>query len=374
MIYTNAVKQIHIIASSRCNLRCAYCYESNKGNREMDVDKVLPALAAEIEATDAGKPIVLSMHGGEPMLAIKQIKRLSTEIWEMFPDRKIYVNIITNGTILTDEIRQWLKENPRRVDVAVSLDGLPEVHNRNRCGSYGKIDFDFFLSLHPRVYAKMTVAPGEIAHMAAGFEHLYNMGFMPNMTLTAECEYSDDDLAVFAVELDKIIEFYRTHNDIPVTEMLDIPFERMSSKAITPRHRCGIGANRAAFDTEGNRYPCQTFISDFSKPYDAEEYVAVDNRIGACRWEEICPDCRECDVRELCPSCYGLNHSNRGDIGRIDRMLCKTTPMRLAAAARLWAELIINKDKYPWIAQTISDEELGLKSDGILNFIKRTHK
>lgn len=63
MIYTSAVKQIHIIASSRCNLRCGYCYESNKDNRDMDVDKVLPALTAEIKATDVGKPIVLSMHG-----------------------------------------------------------------------------------------------------------------------------------------------------------------------------------------------------------------------------------------------------------------------------------------------------------------------
>ncbi len=374
MIYTSAVKQIHIIASSRCNLRCGYCYESNKDNRDMDVDKVLPALAAEINATDAGKPVVLSMHGGEPMLAIKQIKILSTAMWEMFPDRKIYVNIITNGTVLTDEIRQWLKENRMRVDVAVSIDGLRDVHNRCRCGSYEKIDFDFFCSLHPRVYAKMTVAPGEIMHMTAGFEHLYNMGFMPNMTLAAECEYSEEDLGALAVELDKIIDFYRTHTEIPVTEMLDIPFERMSSKTMPPRHRCGIGGGRAAFDIEGNRYPCQTFISDFSKPYVADEYAAVENRIGACRWEEIFPECRDCKVQELCPSCYGLNHSNRGDIGRIDWTLCKTTYIRLAAAARLWAELIINKDKYPWIAQTISDEELGLKSDGILNFIKRNHK
>lgn len=371
MIYSSAVKQIHIIATSCCNLNCSYCYEKQKGGELLDVDKLFIALEKELLATPADLPVILSMHGGEPLLAFREIEKLMDIVWSQFESRKILVNIITNGTVLSDKIKKWLLYNRKRVDIAVSLDGLPEVHNRNRCNSYSKIDIDFFRSLGHGIYAKMTVGPSAIPYLTDGFTHLYNLGFIPHVSMAAECVYTENDLNRLSLELNKLIQFYGVHTDIIVTELLDIPFERMSVMALkkNPAHRCGVGCFRAAFDMRGNRYPCQTFINDFRKEYSIDEFQRIYTILESKNWKNISPQCSDCSIAHLCSPCYGLNYCNRKSLGALDENLCKINKIRIAAAAKLWAELIANKNYYPWMS-AISDEELTLKADGIVQYLK----
>lgn len=372
MIYSSSVKQIHIIATSRCNLNCSYCYEKQKAGGTMDVDRLFTALKHEFLITPVTLPIVLSMHGGEPLLAFSEIEDLMNRIWQEFDSRKIFVNIITNGTVLSDRIKNWLLTNHRRIDVAISLDGLPEVHNRNRSNSYSKIDIDFFRSLGHRIYAKMTVGPDAIPYMTDGFEYLYNIGFMPHVSMAAECIYTEDDMVRLSHELNRLIRFYDKHTDIPVTEFLDIPFERMSTPALKnpAPHRCGVGCFRAAYDTNGNRYPCQTFISDFRKGYCADEFQKIFRILDTETWRNISPLCSDCVVSHICSPCYGLNYCNRNNMGALDENLCRINKLRIAAAAKLWATLISTKNRYPWM-RTISDGEVALKADGIVQYLKR---
>jgi hypothetical protein len=56
-------------------------------------------------------------------------------------------------------------------------------------------------------------------------------------------------------------------------------------------------------------------------------------------------------------------------LGALDENLCKINKIRIAAAAKLWAELIANKNSYSWMS-AISDEELTLKADGIVQYLK----
>lgn len=338
----------------------------------MDVDKLFKALKKELLNTPTNLPIVLSMHGGEPLLAFNEIEELTNRLWSQFDSRKILVNIITNGTVLSDRIKRWLTTNRKRVDIAVSLDGLPEVHDHNRSNSYSKIDIDFFRSLGRRIYAKMTVGPDSISYLADGFEHLYNIGFMPHVSMAAECIYTEEDISRLSYELNKLIRFYDEHTDITVSEILDVPFERISAPALKnpSPHRCGIGYFRAAFDINGNRYPCQTFINDFRKEYCADEFQKIFNILETENWREISPLCSDCTIAHICSPCYGLNYCNRNNMGALDENLCKINKLRVAAAAKLWAGLISDKNRYPWM-QTISDDELILKADGIVQYLKR---
>lgn len=371
MIYTTSIKQIHIITTTRCNLNCSYCYENRKSGVDMDVDKVFEALKAEFLSTPVQIPILLSMHGGEPLLAHEKIKVLADKIWSHFSDRKVIINIITNGTILNDDIKSWIINNKDNLSIAISLDGLPMIHDRNRCNSYSKIDIGFFRSLGRHVYAKMTVAPDSIPSLTDGFIHLYNIGIMPHVSMAAECEYSDEQIRALLIELSKLVTFYQTHNNIPVTELLDIPFERMSAIASQnpSAHRCGIGCYRTAFDINGNRYPCQTFISDFQKEYNKEVYDSITHIINTEDWRTISPKCQGCVIANICSPCYGLNYCNRANMGALDTNLCRINKIRVIAAAKLWAELITKRDCYSWMS-TISDNELALKVDGIAQFYK----
>ena len=372
MNYSFNFKQIHIITTTRCNLRCSYCYEENKSSIDADIEKLKQALYADIKACGSNINYLVSFHGGEPFLAFDVVETICDWLWSKFSEYNILVNISTNGTILTSQVKNWIRANRKRAVVVLSLDGLPAVHDKNRDNSFSKIDIDFFREVYKMPFAKMTVPASAVRHMAQGFEYLCNLGFNTSMTIAAEDEYTENDVKILGDQLVQVIEFYKYHNNIPVTEMLDQPLERMSPNYVQNKdvlHRCGIGKFRSAYDVYGNKYPCQTFISDFSTPYDAQEYCEIDRRLKT-NWKELCYECRECSIAPLCSTCYGLNYSKRNDISKIDTNFCIVQKLLVKASAYLWTLILTNADYYPWL-QDLSDSERKLKLEGILEIQKR---
>lgn len=372
MNYSFSIKQIHILVTERCNLRCKYCYEENKGSGDANIDKLKLALKKEFEEGGTEQKYLISFHGGEPFLAFHIIEEICGWFWETYSNYCIDVNIITNGTVLTSEIKKWIINNSHRVIVALSIDGLPDIHNKNRNNSFHLIDVDFYKEVYIRPFAKMTVAANAVQYMSSGFEFLYNLGFITNMTIAAEIEYTDETLEIMSHELMRIIEFYKTHYDIPVTEMLNLPLERLSPNYKSPKgrlHRCGIGYYRSAYDVVGNKYPCQTFISDFKKVYDKTEYERI-NKCLELSWSDLIPECVDCAISELCSPCYGLNYSKRNNLSKIDTNFCRIQKLMVKASAYLWSIILFKPDKYIWL-KYISPAERKLKLEGIIEVQKR---
>lgn len=372
MNYSFNIKQIHLIATTKCNLRCKYCYENNKGGGDADINNLKLALKSEFEKGGVEQKYLISFHGGEPFLAFNVIKEVCNWIWKAYSNYSVDVNIITNGTKLTPEIKNWIINNKHRVIVAISIDGLPEIHNINRDNSYQLIDIDFYKSVYKRPFAKMTVSPNAVEYMSDSFKFLYNLGFITNMTIAAEMEYTDETLEKMSHELMRIIEFYKIHCDIPVTEMFNLPLERLSPNFKFPMgqlHRCGIGRNRSAYDVAGNKYPCQTFISDFKKSYDSIEYERI-NKYLELNWYELIPCCADCAISTVCSPCYGLNYSKRKDLSKIDTNFCRIQKLIVKASAYLWSIILLNPDKYIWL-KNISPVERKLKLEGIIEVQRR---
>ncbi|MCP4677290.1 MAG: radical SAM protein [Deltaproteobacteria bacterium] len=126
----NAVKRTPKICiweiTRACNLRCVHCENvcGPKSARELsltrcvEVAKDLASLGCE----------VVEMTGGEPFLSpyweelCKAVHRMGMK-----------VAVATNGTLLTDPILDRAEEAGVRV-IAISLDGLKDVHDRLRIG------------------------------------------------------------------------------------------------------------------------------------------------------------------------------------------------------------------------------------------------
>lgn len=365
MDYFYNKRQVHIITTSRCNLHCKYCYEMVKGSVDADVHKMKIALKNDI-SNHKEYEYLITFHGGEPLLCFNIVKEISEWLWDKFSLTSITIGLTTNGTIINDEIRQWIYKNRKKVIVSLSIDGLPEVHNRNRCSSFYKIDLDFFKKVYKKPVAKMTVPADEICNLFNGFYYLYQNGFMPDVSLAAESDFTDTQIITLSEELLKLENFYTSHFDLPITEFLNFPFEKLSPmvKKGEHLHRCGIGKSRIAFDTNGNPYPCQTFITDFSKPYDSREVIQIYNSISHS-WEELFPQCLKCPIGELCSPCYGINYSYRGEINNINHNMCATTLIVIKAAAKIWTHILINQENYHWIKNidnvTLNNRLLGLK-------------
>lgn len=119
-----------LLLTRRCNLGCTYCYAFAKPNgASMPVDIALGAV--EWFANQAPKPkLRITFHGGgEPTLEQNLIKIVVKRVGEIRRDRKATFLITTNGTA-TKKFIDWMMD--KKFGISVSMDGPPEIQNRNR--------------------------------------------------------------------------------------------------------------------------------------------------------------------------------------------------------------------------------------------------
>lgn len=134
-----------------CNLQCKYCFIEGplpKGYKK----KMMPFEIAKIaidrfiefyeRSKKYAKPSIV-FYGGEPLVNWKVIKECLYYIEDLEKNNKnlsIDKVIITNGTLVTDEIAKELKKH--NVLVSVSIDGIKDVHDFNRIDENHQGSFD----------------------------------------------------------------------------------------------------------------------------------------------------------------------------------------------------------------------------------------
>lgn len=126
--------------TSGCNLRCKHCFNFNNENKydfsdDLSTEKILKFAEFFIEELNV---IKFKITGGEPFLQ-KDI----LQILKYLKSKNVYVEIQTNGTLITKEIAKELGNilNSKTDFVQISLDGPNEKSNdkiRGK-GSFNKI-------------------------------------------------------------------------------------------------------------------------------------------------------------------------------------------------------------------------------------------
>ena len=123
---------VTIAPTLMCNFECPYCFETPQKwiMKEDVIEGILNILS---EAIKRGKNIRLVWYGGEPLIAIDVIYKISNRIIQMCDnnDTRISAFLVTNGYLLTDEIIKKLKIC-RVTGAQITLDGPPDVHNSRR--------------------------------------------------------------------------------------------------------------------------------------------------------------------------------------------------------------------------------------------------
>lgn len=120
-----------------CNLRCKYCYYLEKANlykntptRVLSEDMLEQFTKQYIEAQTMND-VLFTWHGGETMMRPLSFFKKAVELQKKYGQGKRIANTIqTNGTLLTDEWCEFLKENNWLV--GVSIDGPQEFHDEYR--------------------------------------------------------------------------------------------------------------------------------------------------------------------------------------------------------------------------------------------------
>ncbi len=362
-------RNIFVMLTNRCNLRCSYCYEEGKNQRSASYDTITGYLRKEFEEKRFDAYDII-FHGGEPFLEFELMKNVAEWCWASFPGLDIRCLVTTNGTCIDDSMKEWLTMNKERFVAILSLDGGRVTHNRNRCNSFDKIDKSFFASCWPYQPVKMTVSPDTVSTLFDDMMEVKSLGLKVNPSLAKEVRWNEEGLSIFKRELDKIVSYYLDNPGEMPCAMVNIRPSLFRTENPLPHNRaCGAGVNDIAYNVEGTAYPCHSFMTELSKSDDSQTISSLFEELGTKRGDELSPSCSGCFAYPACEPCYGLNWSKRGDMGAIDRTMCNFVKARIFAATKMYAEMIVSSDRGYKAMENVSDVDLYDMISGIKNIL-----
>lgn len=144
------LSQLILQVTQQCNLRCSYCiyggmYENRShSNETMTLDLAQKSIDFFLKHSYETDHLVISFYGGEPLLNIELIKQCVEYAVKNIDGKKVLFTITTNGTLLTEEIMDFLAKNS--FYTLVSLDGAKEEHDLNRKFRSGQGSFDIIVN------------------------------------------------------------------------------------------------------------------------------------------------------------------------------------------------------------------------------------
>jgi radical SAM protein with 4Fe4S-binding SPASM domain len=317
----------HVVAwnlTARCNLACPHCYISAGAWRSSGDDLSTDdcrRIADQILEVNPAPMFVLS--GGEPLVRddLEEIARHAT-------DAGATVVVGTNGTLLTDERIESLKEAGVR-GVAVSVDSLrPEYHDRFRRGGGAleqtvaavdrlrehRLDFVVQTTL---TRANRDEVPELVEWSAEKGAVCFNLYFLVG-TGRGEGMSSDERLTGLEPEeneevLTELADLQREHRGRLMIRskcqpqlMRHVHDRDPESPLLNYRTRCPCGVHYCRITPEGKVTPCPYLpevAGDLSEATFGEIWRgsplfrrlregSLGGKCGRCRYRKVCGGCR----------------------------------------------------------------------------------
>lgn len=129
-----------------CNFRCPYCYQSHENNN-MDAETATGIISYVRKNISKYRELHVAWFGGEPLLKLDLIQQMSSAFIDICHKRnRLYTSAITtNGYFMNKDVFLKLYSNNVR-KFAVTIDGLAEIHDRQRITVDGKGSFNKIIS------------------------------------------------------------------------------------------------------------------------------------------------------------------------------------------------------------------------------------
>lgn len=332
---------LSLIITQQCNLDCTYCYEHRKSDAEMDIEKAKYEISRHLSEGDYDE-VEINFFGGEPFIRFDFIKELCEWTWSKDWKKNYIFFVDSNGTLIDENVKQWLTKHKDWICVSLSLDGTRQTHNKNRSNSFDKIDIDFFYKNWPEQPIKMTISQDCINNLAEDVKYIHSLGFEIEGGLAEGIDWSQkDNLKTIQGEFDKLYKFYTDNPDIKPAPILNMAIEMCESKERYDLKKwCGVGEQILTVNTNGDYYPCTLITPMTFKDKDIAFLKELDysNKEGLI--DEECFN--DCYIYPICSTCYGANYLANKNIKEKNKSICELTKMRAYYVAALKTENILN--------------------------------
>lgn len=333
-----------LIVTHNCNLSCVYCYEHNKDTKKrMSIETAKMALSQYL--TDGEyEDITISFIGGEPLLEFALIRELCEWAWSKKWNKRYLFFATTNGTIMTNEMREWFVLNKNRFWLGLSLDGRKETHDMNRCNSFDLIDLDFFLNNWQEQPIKMTISDKNLEHLADDIIFIQEYGFKISGCNFAEgitMHNFDAKKEIIANQLKRLVDYYLEHTEYSDPHIFSLPLAACESREHEYRKRCGTGENMVVVDYNGKKYPC-TFFSPISMSEEQlNEILSFDFTDHRLFINQGCFN--DCYIYPVCHGCYGDNYCTTGKLNCRSLQKCEINKLKVKASAQYHSQMLLKK-------------------------------
>ena len=281
----------------------------------------------------------IEFFGGEPFLNFPLIKQICEYVWSKNWKKPYLFFATTNGTLIHGDIQDWLTINRHRFYITLSLDGTKDMHNTNRSNSFSEIDIPFFQRTWQDMSIKMTISKETLPFLADGVIFLHSLGFDVNNNFAFGIDWSDEcNVDILKVELEKLTKYYLENPEINLCSFMDMKIEYQGCEV---KKWCGTGTHMASYDVDGMSYPCHAFLpmsigTEKAKVSLEIDFYSIENLVDL--------KCRECILHPLCPTCYGANYDESGNVFTRNDHLCQLTKIRALACSYLKAKIILGRN------------------------------
>ena len=341
-----------LMVTHACNLRCTYCYTGAKFGRAMPEALGRKAIDRALASLQPGGVLELGFFGGEPCLEAPLVAALCDYGHEQAASRQITVlpGLTTNGTLTTADAWSLL----RRPDlgVAVSHDGLPEMHNRHRrfangAGSSAQVT----RTIHRMCLAGkdfrvvMVVRPDTLAMLSSGVRFLRALGVRSvDASLDLWTHWTGQDVRRLEAAVSRCARVWC--DGLPQFSMswFDQKAAQLAGVPLTETARCGFGLGEVAVAPSGNLYPCERLIGEDgpSNPMRLPGHVTEGGDFLSAQPPPACRRvaCRGCSIRWACDTdCRCSNYVRTGCVDRPDGLLCALNRACARETAKVLAAL-----------------------------------
>ncbi len=171
-----APNRVTLFLHTGCNLRCIYCYAESgeRKPRSMKEDVIKAAIdLAFANAKKNNKPLQIGFHGGgEPTLAWEALTGAVNYAKSLVTDHSpgMSLSLVSNG-LFSEEKADFIMEH--FPGIVLSLDGPPDIHNRQRPKAGGGSSFEdvmgtveYFHRRSFRFSIRSTITAGSVHRMS----------------------------------------------------------------------------------------------------------------------------------------------------------------------------------------------------------------
>lgn len=338
-LLSRGVDKLTLQVTQGCNLRCKYCIYSENSNLDqrshssnaMSIETAKKSIDFYRQHSIDAERAMIGFYGGEPLLAFHTVAESVKYAKSIFQGRDISFGITTNGTLLTDEMIEFLIEY--NFAVTFSLDGPKRVHNRNRVFRDGGGSFDIVLSNIKKMYERdpnklKNASVSMVIDPTQDYQELLELFCKPSLrdinlifSMVEENSSTKKPSEKYSTEFNydnflALVDYFRGN-----TEAYSSPFmtssiqsfeqdtlkvkESVCSSISAPGGPCIPGKLKLFIDCFGNLYPCEKVdeniglcIGTVEEGYDLEKVAELLN-VGQLDAES----CKKCWAFPLCSIC-----------------------------------------------------------------------